>query len=126
MTFLKNNIASIATCLFEILIGVLLLINPAGFTTGIIIGTGIVLCVLGLTSIIKYFRTEPQLAAKNQLMTKGVIMLLIGGFCALKSQWFIVTFPIITLIYGVVILITGVIKIQWTMDSIRLKKTNGF
>ena len=55
-----------------------------------------------------------------------MIILLIGGFCVFNSNWFIITFPVITLIYGVMILLTGVSKIQWMMDAVRLKKGKWF
>ena len=126
MKFLKNHFAGIGMFLLEILVGVLLLINPVGFTSGIIIGAGLVLLLVGIVCIIKYFRAEPQEAAKSQNLMKGLIALLAGSFCALRSEWFVVTFPVITLIYGVVILITGLGKIQWTVDILRQKKPRWF
>ena len=33
-----------------------------------------------------------------------------GAFCAFNSRWFIATFPVITLIYGVIILVAGIRK----------------
>lgn len=126
MKFLKNHFAGIGMFLLEILVGVLLLINPVGFTSGIIMGAGLVLLLVGIVCIIKYFRAEPQEAAKSQNLMKGLIALLAGSFCALRSEWFVVTFPVITLIYGVVILITGLGKIQWTVDILRQKKPRWF
>lgn len=126
MKFLKNNLGGIAMCLLELLVGALLLINPAGFTSGIIMGAGLVLILIGIVCIIKYFRAEPEEAAKSQNLLKGLIALLAGLFCALRSEWFVVTFPVITLIYGLVILITGLGKIQWTVDILRQKKPKWF
>ena len=126
MKFMKNNFGGIIGCLLEILVGVLLLVNPVGFTSGIIIGTGYLLIISGLASIIKYFRTKPEEAEKSQTMVKGFVALLVGAFCAFHSSWFIVTFPVITLIYGVVILITGLAKVQWMVDAIRIKKGKWF
>ena len=126
MKFLKNNIGGIAMCLLELLVGALLLINPVGFTSGIIRGAGLVLILIGIVCIIKYFRAEPEEAAKEQNLLKGLIALLAGGFCALRAEWFVITFPVITLIYGLVILITGLGKIQWTVDIIRQKKPKWF
>lgn len=126
MKFLKNNLGGIAMCLLELLVGALLLINPVGFTSGIIMGAGLVLILIGIVCIIKYFRAEPEEAAKSQNLLKGLIALLAGVFCALRSEWFVVTFPVITLIYGLVILITGLGKIQWTVDILRQKKPKWF
>ena len=126
MKFLKNHFAGIGMFLLEILVGVLLLINPVGFTSGIIIGAGLVLILLGIVCVIKYFRAEPEEAAKSQNLMKGLIALLAGIFCALRSEWFVVTFPVITLIYGVVILITGLGKVQCAVDILRKKKPKWF
>ena len=126
MKFLKSNFGGIGLCLLEILVGALLLIDPVGFTASIITGAGAVLIFVGILCIIKYFRSEPEEAAKSQTLLKGLIALLAGIFCLLRSEWFVVTFPVITMIYGIVILITGLGKIQWTVDILRQKKPKWF
>lgn len=126
MKALKRNLNGILLCLFEIVIGILLLIDPVGFTAGIITTAGIVLLITGLISVIKYFRTEAREAAAGQYLLKGLVELLAGGFCAFKSGWFIVTFPAITLIYGIVVLITGLGKVQMTLDLVRAKNKKWF
>ena len=120
---LKRNLGSVAMSLAEIIIGILLLVNPVAFTSGIIVAFGIVLMLMGIGSVIKYFRTEPEEAAVSQTLLKGLIELLAGAFCAFNSHWFIVTFPVLTLVYGVGILITGLTKLQWTVDIIRMKRS---
>lgn len=116
------NPGGIIMCLCEILVGVLLLIDPAGFTAGIIIGLGWVLIGLGLVSAISYFRTAPAEAAKAQKLAKGLCLMLLGTFCALRSGWFIAAFPLLTMIYGVAMLLTGIMRVQWTVDILRLKR----
>lgn len=123
---LKRNLGSVAMSLAEIIIGVLLLVNPVGFTSGIIVTFGVVLMIMGIGTTIKYFRTEPEEAAVSQILVKGLLMLLAGAFCAFNSHWFIATFPVLTLVYGVVILITGITKVQWTVDIIRMKRSKWF
>lgn len=39
-----------------------------------------------------------------------------------QSNWFIALFPLLTTLYGVIVLISGVTKVQWLADMIRLKK----
>lgn len=126
MKFLKNNFGAIGGCILEILVGILLLVNPVGFTSLIIIGAGVVLMVAGLSGVIRYFRTEVYEAAGSRLLLKGLVALLAGGFCAFRSGWFIATFPVITLLYGVVILLTGLAKVQWMVDAIRMKRSKWF
>ncbi|MBQ9148067.1 MAG: DUF308 domain-containing protein [Oscillospiraceae bacterium] len=123
---LKRNLSSMAMSLVEVIIGILLLVNPIGFTSGIIIAFGIVLMIMGIGTTIRYFRTEPEEAAVGQIFAKGLLMFLAGAFCAFNSHWFIATFPVLTLVYGVVILIMGITKIQWTMDIIRMKRSKWF
>lgn len=118
--FLEKT-SSFALCLAEIVIGVLLLISPVGFTSGIIIGVGAVLLVMGLISIVHYFRSAPAEAAKDKGLAKGLCAAVAGLFCMLRHQWFIATFPLLTMLYGAAILITGIARIQWTVDMLRVK-----
>lgn len=126
MNPIKRSLSGIAMSLVEFIIGILLLLNPVGFTSGIIATFGVVLMIMGISSIIKYFRTEPEEAAANQSLAKGLIQLLAGVFCTFNFRWFIVTFPVLTLLYGVVILITGLTKLQWMVDIIRMKRRRWF
>lgn len=121
MKFLKENVGSIAICLFELIVGVLLLINPIGFTTWIIRIAGVVLMLLGLMEAVRYFMTSAEEAAFGQNLAKGLISFLAGGFCVFKTEWFIATFPVFTIIYGVMILIAGIGKVQLTVDMLRRK-----
>ena len=126
MNTLKQRMNGTVMSIVELVIGILLLINPVGFTSGIIVMSGIILMICGLINAVKYFRSDPEDAAVKQLMVKGLAELLIGAFCAFRSHWFIVTFPVLTLIYGVVILFTGLTKVQWTVDMVRLKRKRWF
>lgn len=121
MKFLKAHIGGIALFLLELIVGILLLINPVGFTTGIIMVAGIVMMVVGLVEVIQYFRADKKEAILGQLLTRGLLLLLAGGFCLFQTQWFLVTFPVLTILYGVIILVTGVSKVQMTVDMIRMK-----
>ena len=123
---LKRNLNSMAMSLVEVLIGILLLINPVGFTSSIIIALGVVLMIIGVFDIIKYFYNEPEKSALRQFLSRGLLSLLAGVFCVFYSDWFVVTFPVLTMVYGVVILVTGIIKLQWTVDMIRLKRSKWF
>ncbi|MGN1002337.1 MAG: HdeD family acid-resistance protein [Oscillospiraceae bacterium] len=118
----SSKVSSIVLSLCEAIIGVLLLVNPVGFTSGIIIFLGIVLLILGITNIVQYFRAIPEAAAVKQSLARGIIEILAGLFCVFKSGWFIAAFPLLSLLYGIGILVAGVTKIQWTVDKIRLKQ----
>lgn len=122
MHIIKRSLSSIVMITLELLVGVLLLINPVGLTTGIIVCCGVVLMLWGAGCIVKYFRADPEEAAEDHTLVRGVLLFLGGMFCAFRSYWFAATFPVLTLLYGVVILIGGIIKLQWMLDIIRLKR----
>lgn len=126
MDFLKRNMNVILVCLLEALIGILLLVNPEGFTTGIIIALGIVLLISGLMSVIGYFREDPVEASLRAGLVKGLAMLLVGGFFVLRPQWLVSTFPVFTIVYGIIILLGGLYKVQWCADAIRMKTGKWF
>ncbi len=126
MKSLKESLSGYFLCLVEIIVGVLLLINPLGFTSTIVVGVGCALIILGIVCIINYFRTEVNEASAKQLLLKGLISLLAGGFCTIRSRWIVATFTILTIIYGMVILVSGLSKIQKMVDMLRLKNNKWF
>lgn len=119
----KENGNVIIMCIIEIVVGILLLVNPVGFTNGIIIAVGIALMISGLLNVIRYFRSRPVEAAVGQLLVRGLVALLAGAFCTFNPQWFIITFPVIALLYGVAVLIGGLGKIQIAVDLLRMKNS---
>lgn len=126
MKAIKEFLIGLAPLLLEMLIGVLLLIDPLYFTEGIIVAVGVLLLLWGLVSCIRYFRQETDMAVASQDLFKGMVLLLAGGFCAMRSQWFIVTFPLLSLLYGLAVLLGSLSKVQWTVNLLRQKKERWF
>lgn len=121
MSRLNFAMGKLILLLFEAAVGIVLLINPIGFATVFITVVGVLLAAVGLVFILQYFRSEPLEAQRGQGLLKGCCALLVGLFCALNTQWFIDAFPFLTVIHGIVILFTGIIRVQWTVDMLRLK-----
>lgn len=122
MVRVKENIGNIMMFLGELIVGILLLINPLGFTKTIIIGIGICFTVMGILQIIKYFQTHILDILHEHSLSNGLILTVFGVFCVFWSDWFIATFPVLTVIYGVIILITGLKKVEWMVTALRLKR----
>ncbi len=118
----KKISGKLILCLCEIAVGIVLLTDPAKFTGIVITAAGVILCVLGALAVLSYFRMDPEEAALSQELTRGLIALAAGIFCVYKSNWFITTFPLLTVIYGVALLLVGIVKLQWTVDMFRLKR----
>ena len=122
----KQGISSILLSIAEIVIGILLFINPVGFTSGIIVAFGILAAVAGVWRLIAYFRAKPEEAMQKRDLANGLTLLVIGMFCAFRSQWLIVTFPVITVLYGDATLILGINKAQTAVDLLRAKRRYWF
>ncbi|MCI8554820.1 MAG: hypothetical protein HFJ80_07755 [Clostridiales bacterium] len=117
---MNKRLGSLLFCAAEAVVGLLLLINPIGFTAGIIILLGVLLTILGLISVIGYFRTPPEEACLKSGLAKGLLLAGLGLFCIFQSGWFLSTFPLLTVFYGLLILIAGIGKLQWAIDMLRL------
>ncbi len=111
----SNLIMSIA----ELAIGVLLLIDPLKFTSGIIIALGIGLAIIGIFQVFKYFRMDAREASHRGVLTKGLLFISVGAACILKSDWLIKTFAVLTILYGIFIFIAGISKLQTAIDMLR-------
>lgn len=110
---INHNTSNLLTCISEILIGILLLIDPVGFTSSIIVVFGIILTILGISNLFSYFRNDVEIASQQSSLAKGLVFGVFGLFCVLKSEWFIATFPILTILYGILTLVVGIGKVQW-------------
>lgn len=121
MKSFKKYSAGLILSLFEVLIGVLLLIDPISFTSGIIMAIGAMLILSGAVEIIKYFRTDPVTASVGQLLIKGLVALIAGIYALVQTDKIVGVFPALAVIYGIAILIVGLYKVQRTVDMLRLK-----
>lgn len=115
-------LGKVVVCVCEIIVGVLLMADPIVFTAGIITAAGILLLLTGAFTILRYFRMNPMEAQLEQGLVKGICAILGGLLCVFKKEWIITTFPLLTVLYGLVILFTGIMRIQWAVDMMRIKK----
>ncbi len=104
----------------EIVVGVLLFIDAQKFTEGVVMTCGILLLALGAFSIFRYFRTPPEIAAVQTGLVEGLIMVIIGLFGIINPKWFSETF-ILNVLYGIIVLLLGLLCVQRTSDALRLK-----
>ena len=116
--YLVKTVAYIA----EILLGVVLLINPEGFTSWIIIAAGIAMVVTGLWHVLRYFNLEPELAMREHDLSTGLFLAAAGAICIFKTAWVLGLFSHLTMLYAIALLILGFIKLQSTVDLLRLKR----
>ena len=116
-----SKLVSILLAVCEVIIGVLLLIDPVSFTNAILRVLGGILIIMGVVSAVQYFRASPVRAAAGKGLARGCVEIALGVFCIVKSGWFLTMFPVLTILYGIVTLVSGFAKLQWTVDMLRLK-----
>ena len=121
MGFVKKNGSIIVAGLVELLIGVLLFVDPVGFTSGILKAVGGILLICGVVCLLSYFNTDPVQAALERNFSKGLVMILLGCVLALRTEQVIGLFPLLAQLYGAAILLVGIVKLQQGVDLLRLK-----
>ncbi len=120
------GILLLVLALAEILIGALLLIDPAGFTGGIVVCAGLLAMLYGLWLIVRYALMPPVEAAQRQLLFRGMCAFLAGLVMVLYVQWILTVFPALIILYGICILLVGLRRVQWCADAIRLRFGNWY
>lgn len=116
-----GRVGGLTLCVLEIIVGILLLINPVGFTSGIIIGAGALMALGGAINMIRYFTTAPEDGAKAQLLFKGLLLLMAGVLCMTQYMWFLTAFPLLTVLYAGWMLVLAAMKLQHMADMLRMK-----
>ena len=113
MDKIKKNkkINALVLCLGELIIGILLLVKPVGFTSGIIIAIGVALMMRGVMDVVSYFKASPDEAAKQRGLASGVICLLLGFVCSFMTSWLLAAFPFMGMVYGIMLVLLGIEKV---------------
>ena len=112
MSTLKNNIPIILMLLFEIAVGVLLLVNPETFTTIVVVSFGIFLTVVGIIYLIRYFSARKRGEESLLTLIWSLVLISVGIFVISANQLIMSFFAFIAILYGVILLISGVVKIM--------------
>ncbi len=107
------------TILAELIIGLLLLKNPVGFTKSIIMGIGVVLLVLAVYNLVSYALDRRISMESEANRTLGIVTAVLGIILVLGRNWIMATFSVITLFYGILMLIGGVSKLSQTISMRR-------
>lgn len=76
----------------------------------------------GLQSVVRYVTTDPATGVREQGLARGLTAIALGVFCAVQTRQVISAFPVLTVLYGVVLLVTGLYKTQAVVDMLRLHR----
>ncbi len=115
---MKQKLSGIGLAVVEIVVGLFLLISPDALTRAVVIIAGIALLLMGVISLIGYFRAEPVGSVLGYGMTKGLMEIAIGAFILIKTGWVVGVFDTVI---ALAILLLGVSKLGMSVDLMRLK-----
>ena len=106
----------------ELVLGIFLLIAPDNVLRIVTIIIGILLVVLGLYSVFRYFSTSPRSAASGTGLSMGLAIFLVGLYLIIRSEA-VAAFIIkhLPLLFGIILLLLALDQLQNTVDGIRLK-----
>ena len=112
MKTLKENGQTLLLIVFEAVVGVMLLVNPEGFTKTVIIIFGALFLILGVISLVRFLRDKKENINNPLAITAAVVSLIFGVIFAFFSDAVINLIAAIAVIYGVAFAISGIFKLQ--------------
>ena len=122
MKYLLKHIRECITIVAQIVIGILLLVNPSVYAVSLIRILGILLILRGAIRIIHYLQKEADEAAEGEEFAAGLMAVTLGLCCVFGQNWWSAAFPALAVVYGLFQLLLGFQKIQKTVDCLRLHK----
>lgn len=118
--FLTSKIGNILLCIAEIVVGVLLLVNPDAVTSAFVIGAGAVMILTGVVFCTLYFVGEAEKMVIKQMLFKGLLLIILGVLCVTQYDVLLKALPFVTWVYAIAMLILAAYKVQCTVDILRL------
>ena len=116
MKFISKSIPILAMILFEMIVGIMLFINPEAFTKTVIIFFGVIMLVIGIVNLIRFFRERKDDYTNATSLICGCAALIVGITCAFFTDFVMSLFAVAVVIYGVMLVISGVYKLQTWMS----------
>lgn len=113
---IKNEMIIISLALF--FLGVFMIIFPETSQELLCRSIGVVLCIWGVFRLIAYFKTAGQEVLASFGLVQGVSLLAFGLFFVLKPD---VIASLFGVALGILILIDGVLKLQYAVEFYHLK-----
>lgn len=117
----KNFSLSLITSLIFVVLGLFLFIRPDATITTISYIIGALLLILGIISIVRYFRSDYGINALDFDLVYGVLVIIAGLYLIFNPTMLASIFPVIL---GIWIIINSVTKFQYALVLKRLNKND--
>ena len=120
--WIKKISVSLMLAVCELLLGILLLVNPMGLTSFVIIALGVLLLLLGVLHLFQYIRLPREEAAKTWNLATGAGLLAIGISIIANQPWMLEMVGTLTTLYGIILLAAAFMKLQIAVDALRINR----
>lgn len=98
---------------FEVYAGVRLLTAPVDFTNSVVFLFGIVMLIIGVVNVIRALQVKSRSQLPYRLgLFGGIIDIIIGVLCVFLTKNVIALFPVLVMIYGIIMVVAGINKIR--------------
>lgn len=106
----------------EMLLGLLLLINPAGLTGFVIVSIGILMLLGGIYHLFRYIRLPREEAAATWKLSSGAALLAAGIYAVISRNSLAQILGTLTTLFGLVVMAAAFMKLQISVDAWRGKR----
>ncbi len=120
--WIKKISVSLMLAVCELLLGILLLVNPVGLTSFVIVALGVLLLLLGALHLFQYIRLTREDAAETWKLASGAGLLAIGISIIANQPWMVEIMGTLTTLYGIIVLAAAFMKLQIAVDALRGKR----
>ena len=117
MKALKNSLRLILLFLFEIAVGVMLIVNPQRLTNIIIIVFGIVLMFNGIIGFFKFLADKKKKKTNVLAISTAVIYLALGAVLVFATGFVLSVLKAVAVIYGLILVLCGIFKAQCYFEA---------
>lgn len=104
---------TVLSSVLYVIVGTLLVIFPISVIKSLCYAIAIIIMAIGIIKIISFLLKEQQEGFTRTGLISGIIFVIIGAFIAIRSKTII---SIIPFILGILILFSGISKLQYTMQ----------
>ena len=122
MKFLRQNLPILLVALFEFAVGIMLLIKGHGeaLRQTMFIVVGVVIALVSIVYFLRFFKEKKNGDINIFTISVAIILVVLGLLCAIFYKTISADPLVVAIIFGGVLIVAGIFKIQSFVDS---KKT---
>ena len=117
--WIRKISVTLALAVLELLLGILLLCNPVGLSSAVIIAAGLLLVLLGAYHLLQYTRLPREEAVKTWKLASGAGILTIGIVAVANQSWMVQIVGTLSALYSIMITASAFMKLQIAVDALR-------